>query len=305
MVQVSVIVPTHNRLGYLRECLASVEAQTCPPFEIIVVDDGSADGTVEWLQDTRPEVRVILQENLGPGAARNRGAAEARGEYLAFLDSDDLWFPWSLQVIDNLIACHGGPSLLFASFEDFAGVVAPAAAEAAPKASEFKDFLASAPEGCFAGAGMMTVRRDTFLLVGGFENMRMNAEDHDLALRLGTAPRFVQVREPLLVAHRVHEGNLMSDAARNIEGLMRLVAREKSGSYPGGKSRKSERRRIVSRHVRAALLSGDNCGALGLAAALYRQTFFWNLGERRFRYLAAAPFFALRAALRRESEAAI
>lgn len=299
-MRISVIIPTYNRRDFLEACLDSVFAQRRPPDEVIVVDDGSTDGTRD-LVAAMPAVRLIEQQNAGPGAARNRGAAEASGDYLAFLDSDDLWFPWSLEVIAEAIERFHGPSLLFASFRNFAGPAIPEAEIATLEARAYKDFLASAPDGCFAGAGMMIVRRDAFMAVGGFETSRMNAEDHDLALRLGVAPGFVQISAPLIVAHRVHEGNLMGNASNNIEGLVRIVTRENSAGYPGETIREHERRQIVNRHVRAVLLSGVDRGALSLAAGLYLKTFIWNLSECRFRYLAAAPIFLFLAALRREA----
>ncbi len=95
---VSVIVPTYNREQVVSDTIRSVLAQTCSDFEIIVVDDGSTDGTVKAIKDFGDSrIRVYQQANAGPGAARNRGIAEAVGEYLKFLDSDDLITPLSLE----------------------------------------------------------------------------------------------------------------------------------------------------------------------------------------------------------------
>lgn len=90
---VSVIIPTYNRAGYLREAVESVLRQTLGDWELIVVDDGSTDGSRAWLAGlTDPRVRVILSEHLGnPNAVRNLALARSRGRYLAFLDSDDWW----------------------------------------------------------------------------------------------------------------------------------------------------------------------------------------------------------------------
>lgn len=88
--RISVVVPTFNRREFLAEALASVVAQTVPVAEIVVVDDGSTDGTAESLA-AFPGLTCLRQENRGIGAARNAGAARTSGEYLAFLDDDDLW----------------------------------------------------------------------------------------------------------------------------------------------------------------------------------------------------------------------
>lgn len=97
-MRVTVIVPLFNKARYVRRCLESVLAQTLEAFEVIVVNDGSTDGSERALEGIHdPRVRVLHQENAGPGAARNRGIQAAGGEFLAFLDADDEWFPEYLE----------------------------------------------------------------------------------------------------------------------------------------------------------------------------------------------------------------
>ena len=93
---VSVIIPTHNRRAMLREALASVIAQRGASFEVIVVDDGSTDGTWDDLSAGAENIRTVRTARRGPAAARNHGIALARGDLIAFLDSDDLWMPEKL-----------------------------------------------------------------------------------------------------------------------------------------------------------------------------------------------------------------
>src|SRR5258708_5666161 len=87
----SVVIPTYNRCRMLSEAVASVLRQADPAIEIVVVDDGSSDGTADMLARDYPQVRAIFQANQGPAAARNRGIAASTGEWIAFLDSDDIW----------------------------------------------------------------------------------------------------------------------------------------------------------------------------------------------------------------------
>jgi glycosyltransferase involved in cell wall biosynthesis len=93
---VSVIVPTYNCAAYVRSAIDSVLAQSYAPIEVVVVDDGSTDDTLAVLSEFGDRIRVFSQANAGPAAARNRAVAQARGEYLAFLDGDDLWLPGHL-----------------------------------------------------------------------------------------------------------------------------------------------------------------------------------------------------------------
>jgi glycosyltransferase involved in cell wall biosynthesis len=96
--KVSVIVPTYNRERLVCEAIESILIQTYPNYEIIVVDDGSTDNTAEVLGKYKTKICYIQQENKGPGDARNRGIAEASGKYIAFLDSDDMWFDFKLEL---------------------------------------------------------------------------------------------------------------------------------------------------------------------------------------------------------------
>jgi glycosyltransferase involved in cell wall biosynthesis len=113
MPTVSVIIPTYNRGALLVEAVESALAQRRPPDEILVVDDGSRDDTAARMAAYGERVRYVRQANAGPSAARNHGFRLARGEYLALLDSDDLWTPdrleRQLEVLQRTCGC-GSPS---------------------------------------------------------------------------------------------------------------------------------------------------------------------------------------------------
>jgi glycosyltransferase involved in cell wall biosynthesis len=96
---VSVVIPTYNRAAFLPEAIASVRAQTRPPDEVVVVDDGSTDGTREIVLGLGPGIRYVYQANAGSAAARNAGIRLASGDVLAFLDSDDVWLPRHVEVL--------------------------------------------------------------------------------------------------------------------------------------------------------------------------------------------------------------
>ncbi len=116
-IPVSVIIPTYNRAGLVQEAVASVLAQTWRDFEVLVVDDGGSDGTDAALAPYASRLRLLRRESRGGvSAARNTGIEAARGEWLAFLDSDDLWLPEKLARQMAYLAAH--PDLLLCQTEE-------------------------------------------------------------------------------------------------------------------------------------------------------------------------------------------
>ena len=282
----SVIIPTFNRGVLLRQTLESVWRQTFTDYQVIVVDDGSTDDTSIWLSEVASNVQRIKQPNSGPGAARNNGADKACGEYLAFLDSDDLWFPWTLETVAELIAKHNRPSLVSAKLVAFHEPAQLVSVNRTPTTAEvFSDYFASSDRDCFVGAGMTFVRRDKFLEAGGFSSRPINLEDHDLILRLGTAKGFVRILEPPTLGWRRHQASTADVSLRSFEGCRHLIQNEQRGLYPGGKTRSIARRKIITRHVRPWAVTLARTGAWRPAWSLYNSTFVWNLTLNRWRFL--------------------
>ena len=199
----SIIIPTYNRRELLRHALASIWTQTFTDYEAIVVDDGSTDGTWEELQGLGSRVRALRQQNAGPGAARNLGAQRATGDYLAFLDSDDLWFPWTLATYHQVISRYHAPSIMCASVAEFRGP-APKLVFEALKVAAYRNYLSSTTDPCFAGSGMLNVKRTIFEKLGGFDESFAVAEDHDFMLRAGMEPGFIKIISPKILAYRRH-----------------------------------------------------------------------------------------------------
>ena len=108
----SVVMPVYNREKYLRQAIDSVLSQTFTDYEIIAVDDGSFDGSPEILKGYGDRIKTVRQLNQGPEVARNTGAAIAQGEYIAFLDSDDILFPRHLEIYDRIIRDFNSPALV-------------------------------------------------------------------------------------------------------------------------------------------------------------------------------------------------
>ena len=111
-ISISVVIPVHNRSDLISGTLNSVAQQDASQVEVIVIDDGSIDQTVESIDGHPCCLKLIRQFNAGPAAARNTGIAAASGEYIAFLDSDDLWFPWTLKTYRHVIEEYGYPAFV-------------------------------------------------------------------------------------------------------------------------------------------------------------------------------------------------
>jgi hypothetical protein len=300
MMSFSVIVPTFNRADLLFGTLESVLGQTFTDFEIIVVDDGSTDGTMKYLQSLGKSVRVFQQSNRGAGPARNLGARHAHGRYLAFLDSDDLWFPWTLQVYHDVIRGHQEPSFIVGKPHVFSDQLElDRVAFSAAQDEEFVDYLASGDQWRWWGASSFIVRRDAFEAVGGFTEEWVNDEDTDLTLRLGVAPGFVQITAPVTFAFREHATSVSKDHKRLLAGTWSRVRAERGGRYPGGKARAKDRRRILTRHIRPVTLGCLRQGLRREAWRLYVSTFAWNASLGRIKYLAAFPILAVAEEFRR------
>jgi glycosyltransferase involved in cell wall biosynthesis len=289
----SVIIPTYNRAAVLREAIASVLDQEWQDFEVLVVDDGSSDETVMMGGTYAGRVKFMSQQNQGPGAARNLGVSRAQGRYLAFLDSDDLLFPWSLKIYAEVIQSFREPAFIagkpriFKSVEELWNL-----RPGALSTNAFSDYLNSGNEWRWWGASSFVIRRDQFLAAGGFAKEPINGEDADLALKLGIAPGFVQITQPETFAYRQHGSNVMKNTARNVSGACYQVKQELAGVYPGQKQRARERWRIITRHVRSATREGLQAGLAGDAWRLYRDTLRWNLTLGHWKYLFGFPLLA-------------
>ena len=110
---VSVIIPTHNAKKYVLEAIDSVLKQNYAPIEILLIDDGSTDGTAELVQREMPQVRIIQQANVGVAGARNTGLRYVTGELICFLNADDGWFPGKLAAQVSYMACHPKVGLVY------------------------------------------------------------------------------------------------------------------------------------------------------------------------------------------------
>lgn len=251
---VSVIVPTYNRAAWIGATLRTVLAQTHRPHEVIVIDDGSADDTAAVVAGFGAEVRYVRQDNAGVSAARNHGARIATGDYLAFVDSDDLWHPRKLEVQllalrqtgahwsitgcdvigldDNVIAGREGFPAVFPLFRE-EGIAPPDffaqyfRRDAVEAGGEFFEvFAGDAYEPLFLGnfglPSSSMVARGLFERVGGFNPAFRIAEETEFFHRIAAAGEVAIVSRSLVGYRTSQSGSLVSPAnsARLIENAL-------------------------------------------------------------------------------------
>ncbi len=217
---VSVIIPAYNAASSIERALLSIAAQTLPPAEIVVVDDGSQDDTATRARamqkafDTSALV-VIEQKNQGAGAARNKAAHAATQEYLAFLDADDEWLPTKLERSMAVLA-EGNYTLVAHDYLD-ATPDGDVHVSCASRFNEGPDPYTSLYLKGYIPSISVVVRRDAVIHVGGFDETLRNAQDFELWLKVLASPQatFTVFDEPL--ARYYHTpGGIMSHTERRI-----------------------------------------------------------------------------------------
>jgi glycosyltransferase involved in cell wall biosynthesis len=216
---ISVVIPTFDRAHLLPRALDSVFAQERPADEVIVVDDGSRDETATLVRRDYPRARLLRTPHRGVSAARNAGAAVARGSWLAFLDSDDAWLPEKLAAQEA--ALEAAPDAVLVHADEIwirNGVrVNPRRRHAKRGGWIFQDCLPL----CVISPSAALVRRSTFDAVGAFDEGLPACEDYDLWLRITSRHPVLFVDRPLLVKHGGHDDQL----SRTTEALDRYRIR--------------------------------------------------------------------------------
>jgi len=203
---VTVVIPTYNRHSLLARALRSLMAQTRPPDEIIVVDDGSTDGTGERLAREFPSVRYFAQERRGVSSARNRAIRAASGEWMGFLDSDDEWLPEKLA--RQLAVLAAQPDHHVCHTNEFwirrGRKVNPRRVHAKRGGRIFQHCLPL----CVISPSSALIHRSVLKRVGLFDEGLIACEDYDLWLRVCAIYPVLYLEEPLVVKHGGHSDQL-------------------------------------------------------------------------------------------------
>lgn len=230
MPKVSVVIPAYNAMTYLPDTLNSVLQQTFSSFEVLIIDDGSTDHIQAWVAQniTDSRVKLIAQANQGLSAARNTGIANAQGEYIAFLDADDLWEPTKLEVQVHYLDNNSAVGLVY----NWIGVID---AEGKPTGRVWGgniegNVLEEILQRNIIDCPSVLVRRKCFDELGVFDTMLRSVEDWDMWIRIATRYPFAVTKEPL-VYYRQHASN-MSKNWRVMEQAFHQVIEKSFQSVP-------------------------------------------------------------------------
>jgi glycosyltransferase involved in cell wall biosynthesis len=202
---ITALIPTHNSDSYIRDTVASVLAQTYPMHEVIVVDDGSTDRTEQVLSSYSGRIRYVRQPNAGPPAARNAGLKLATGEWIALLDSDDLWVPKKTELQMNYVRDHQTCSLVYTDMKTFdaTGIIEESVKISRnlnlPSGRIFPQVFA---ETLFQTSSVL-IRKSCVDRVGGFDTSLRMGDDYEFFLRMARHYEVGYVDEPL-VLYRQH-----------------------------------------------------------------------------------------------------
>ena len=215
LFSISVIIPTFNRFNYLDRAIKSVLNQTIDVNEIIIVDDGSNDGTSEFINSKYPDIKYIYQQNRGVSAARNVGIAAAQSNWIAFLDSDDEWITnklkeqiTQLKSVPKINFCHSNEIWIRNGVEvkqkithkKFGGLI-------------FDKCL----DKCRISPSTVICKKSLLIKFKGFDEQLSICEDYDLWLRISSKNPILYIDKPLIIKYAGHNDQL-SNNSEGIEG---------------------------------------------------------------------------------------
>lgn len=246
----SIIIPVYNRENLVDKTIDSVLNQQFIGYEIIVINDGSTDNTDKVLCNYANTIRIFNQDNKGAEEARNYGAENASGDYLVFLDSDDILLPEALSIYQKLIKAHNDPPLVFTKGHGFKDNKRLTELIEADK----KDVYYKTIKNYYCKTEPLWIATSFLIFKRSFWNQKIcfkknTVDDLDFILRIGNLGPCIIVKSPATVAYRSHQGNSIHDIVINLIRLKNMLTLEQQGEYPGGKKRKLDRMAILGGHI--------------------------------------------------------
>lgn len=304
----SVIIAAYQAAGFISDALDSVLAQTAPPFEIVVCDDGSTDDLSGALAPYRRHIRLLRKENAGEGSAKNAAARAASGDFVAILDADDVYLPERMEALTELSMAR--PDLDILTTDCFLVVDGQRVRNCyhAGYRFETEDQRLGILRRNFLGPGHMAVRRSALLEAGGFDEAIRWATDWECWIRMILAgSRAGMVDEPL-AEYRIRRTGLASDRLRMVEGSIALLEKTARRSDLQAQDRtelshtlESCRKRLVLGTTRTALREGRP-EARRMALDLMRDSSFPYGLRLRAALAGTLPWLAARRLVAREGD---
>jgi GT2 family glycosyltransferase len=296
---VSVVIPTYQGVSHIQQTIASVLAQSREVHELIVVDDASTDGTLDAvhhaLSGTSLRLKVLGQQRLGVAAGRNAGLAAAQGDWICFLDQDDVWHPRHLETQFTLLKQHPETGAIVSPYRHWypaSDVEPPPHPE--PMAQPccdveftgwvYHQFLLD----CWALTSATTIRREALRTHGAFDAARPFSEDWDLWLRLSREVPFLKTNGPAVLyrQHAVQGSRVARPVDHRSELLSSTALRHGLASRDGRQVDPALFRNMMARYRMEFGYQHLQHGDAGLGVRSLAKA--WRLNPRRFRYLALA-----------------
>jgi len=227
MIRVSVIIPCYNAEETISKTIESVISQTYKEYEIIVIDDGSTDNTVDTVYRNFTNVKIFSQKNSGVSVARNKGVSLAKGELIAFLDSDDIWMPEKLE--KQVAVIDFGYDMVHNPANNVCKI---GSNEWIPDTTVIKevkegDYLKELFTGNFIVTSSVVIKKDCLVDVGGFRKNFKNCQDWDLWIRVASKYRIFQINK-FLVLYQVREDSLSSNVTPVYRSSLDVIKFNKS-----------------------------------------------------------------------------
>ncbi len=285
---ISVVIPCYNAARYIAATLRSVLAQDWPELQVIVVDDGSSDGSADLVQREFPGVTVLRQSNQGVAAARNLGISQTHGEWIAFVDADDIWLPGKLHVQWALMQANPEARMCYTAWHVWPSVdPAPSAAELAGLAASSGDAAQwTGPSGwiypdllmdCCVWTSTVLMQRSLLEEIGSFDPSLRIGEDYDLWLRASRVTPILRVPAPYAL-YRMHPASITRSVPdKNYRSLVIEQALQRWGyeSPDGRVARKPEVQAMLARtwaeHAATHLRAGSTQQARQACAQALRR----------------------------------
>jgi glycosyltransferase involved in cell wall biosynthesis len=237
--QFSVVITCHNQCQFITDAVESALSQIHESHEVIVVDDGSTDGSDSLLKTYRDRIRFVrLERNQGAPTARNAGTAAALGDYIVYLDGDDALAPWALAVYSQIVEAFN-PVLILGSLAWFEGAIPAHGESLEPNKVEFVryDNWVQKDRSFRRSASAIVVERRSLRTTAGWTREVWPFDDQYLAAELAFSGRAIQVLDPPTVFYRLHSNNTIHDVPLLIDGCYRFVASSESNQRFAGKNR--------------------------------------------------------------------